>query len=149
MNIENHKDAYHYLLFDVGKTLYAVSMEYVGYIISTSEQFQCCALPGMPSYVSTVMNMGKKLVPIIELENFGEHKDLEVCRTGTQRLFILILNYCNVPIGLLTDRISLASGQGEVRTEADPVSKYIVVTISGRNFVLFNVPEFYKEINRD
>lgn len=33
MNIENRNDACHYLLFDVGKTSYAVSMEYVGYII--------------------------------------------------------------------------------------------------------------------
>ena len=149
MSIENHNDAYQYLLFDVGKTSYAVSMEYVGYIISASEQFQCCVLPGMPSYVSTVMNMGKKLVPIIELENFEDYKDLEVCRTRKQHLLILILNYRNVPIGLLTDGISLASGQGEVRTEADPVSRHIVVTISGKNFILFNVPEFYKEINGD
>lgn len=149
MSIENHSDAYQYLLFDVGKTSYAVLMEYVGYIISASEQFQCCVLPGMRSYVNTVMNMEKKLVPIIELENFGENRDLEVCRTRNQHLFILILNYCNVPIGLLTDKISLASRQGEVRTEADSVSRHIVVSISGRNFVLFNVPEFYKEINED
>lgn len=149
MSIENHRDAYQYLLFDVGKTSYAVSMEYVGYIISASEQFQCCVLPGMPSYVSTVMNMEEKLVPIIELEHFGENRDMEVCRTRNQHLLILILNYRNAPIGLLTDGISLASGQGEVRTEADPVSQNIVVTISERNFVLFNVPEFYKEINGD
>lgn len=149
MSIENHSVAYQYLLFDVGKTSYAVSMEYVGYVISASEQFQCCALPGMPSYISTIMNMGNKLVPIIELGNFGESRNLEVCRTRNQYLFILIINYDNVPIGLLTDGISLASGQGEVRTEADPVSRHIVLTISGRNFVLFNVPEFYKEINGD
>lgn len=103
----------------------------------------------MPSYVSTVMNMGKKLVPIIKLENFGKFRDMEVCRTRNHHLFILILNYRNVPIGLLTDGISLASGQGDVRTKADPVSRHIVVTISGRNFVLFNVPKFYKEINGD
>lgn len=149
MNIENRNDACHYLLFDVGKTSYAVTMEYVGYIISALEQFQCCVLPEMPSYVSTVMNIGNKLVPIIELENFAEYKDLEAGRTRTQHLLILILNYCNVPIGLLTDRISLLSGQEEVRIEADPVSQHIVLTINGKNFVLFNVPEFYKEINRD
>lgn len=105
MNIENHNNTYYYLLFDVGKTLYAVSTKYVGYIISASEQFQCCTLPGMPSYVNTVMDMGEKMVPIIDLNNFKEHKELEVCETQIQRRLILILNYCNVPIGLLTDRI--------------------------------------------
>ncbi len=149
MNIENRNDACHYLLFDVGKTSYAVSMEYVGYIISASEQFQCCVLPEMPSYVSSVMNIGNKLVPIIELENFAECRDFEADRTRTQHLLILILNYCNVPIGLLTDRISLPSGREEVSTEADSVSRQIVVTISGKKFVLFHVPEFYKEINGD
>lgn len=149
MNIENRNDACHYLLFDVGKTSYAVSMEYVGYIISASEQFQCCVLPEMPSYVSTVMNMENKMVPIIQLENFAEYKDLEAGRTRTQHLLILILNYCNIPIGLLTDKISLPSGREEVSIETDPVSQHIVVTISGKNFVLFHVPEFYKEINGD
>lgn len=146
MNIENHNDKYYYLLFDVGKTLYAVSTKYVGYIVPTSEQFQCCALPGMPSYVSTVMNMGEKLVPIIDLKNFKEHKDLEVCGTRTQRQIILILNYCDVPIGLLTDRISLSLEQGKIRIETDPISQHIIVKIGGKNFVLFNVPEFYQQL---
>lgn len=146
MNIENHNDKYYYLLFDVGKTLYAVSTEYVGYIVPASGQFQCCALPGMPSYVSTVMNMGEKLVPIIDLKNFEEHKDLEVCETRIQRQIILILNYCNEPIGLLTDRISLSLEQGKIRIETDPISRHIIVKIGGRNFVLFNVPEFYQQL---
>lgn len=146
MNIENHNNTYYYLLFDVGKTLYAVSTEYVGYIISASEQFQCCALPRMPSYVNTVMDMGEKLVPIIDLNNFKEHKELEVCETQIQRRLILILNYCSVPIGLLTDRISLSSEQGEVRTETDPISQHIIVKVGGRNFVLFNVPKFYHQL---
>lgn len=146
MNIENQNNTYYYLIFNVGKTLYAVSTEYVGYIISASEQFQCCALPGMPYYVNTVMDMGEKMVPIIDLNNFKEHKDLEVCETQIQRRLILILNYCNVPIGLLTDRISLSSEQREVRTETDPIGQNIVVKIGGKNFVLFNVPEFYHQL---
>lgn len=144
MNVENCNDAYHYLLFDVGKISYAVSMEYVGYVLSASEQFQCCMLPGMPSYVSVVMNIGQKLVPIIELENFRESKNLE--ERKTRRVFILILNYCDEPIGVLTDKISLPSRQRETKVEKDPISQHVVVSFNGKNFALFNVPEFYKEI---
>lgn len=137
-------DENNYLLFDTGELQYAISVGYVGYIISASETFRRCTPPQMPSYVKCVMSIEQELVPIVDLnrlegmagENIGE----------IQLPLIVILNYRNRAIGVLADKISLQLGKTVEKNQIDPISKHVAVTIDGNIFILLDVPELYKKI---
>ena len=49
---------------------------------------------------------------------------------------------------MLTDKISLLTEQTEVEPEEDIVTQRKVLNFGGENFVLLNVPKFYKEIEK-
>lgn len=137
-------DENNYLLFDTGELQYAVSMGYVGYIISASETFRRCMPPQMPPYVKCVMSIEQELVPIVDLNRLeGTAEDY----IGEIQLpLIVILNYCNRAIGVLADKISLQLGKTVEKNQIDPISKRAAVTFDGNIFVLLDVPEFYKKI---
>lgn len=133
-----------YMVFDTRGIRYAIPMEYVGYIVTTSEKFPHCVPPRMPPYVKRIMRMEQKLVPIVDLVGFEEDKDVK-----EQEHFyslILVLDYQGQSVGVLTDKVSLLAEQTEVKIEEDIVTGRKVVSFGGENFVLLNVPRFYKEI---
>ena len=133
-----------YMVFDTRGIRYAIPMEYVGYIVTTSEKFPHCVPPRMPPYVKRIMRMEQKLVPIVDLVGFEEDKDVK-----EQEHFyslILVLDYQGQSIGVLTDRISLLTEQTEVELKEDIVTHRKVLNFGGENFVLLNVPKFYKKI---
>lgn len=137
-------DENNYLFFDTGELQYAVSMGYVGYIISASETFRRCMPPQMPSYVKYVMSIEQELVPIVDLnrlEGMAEENIGEI-----QLPLIVILNYRNRAIGVLADKISLQLGKTVEKNQIDPISKHAAVTIDGNIFILLDVPELYKKI---
>ena len=135
-----------YMVFDAGGIHYAIPMEYVGYIVTTSEKFPHCVPPRMPPYVRRIMRMEQKLVPIVDLLKFEKGKDLK----EQEHIYslILVLNYQGQSVGVLTDKISLLTEQTEVEPEEDIVTQRKVLNFGGENFVLLNVPKFYKEIEK-
>ncbi|MEY8495041.1 chemotaxis protein CheW [Lachnospiraceae bacterium 29-91] len=133
-----------YMVFDTGGIRYAIPMEYVGYIVTTSEKFPHCVPPRMPPYVKRIMRMEQKLVPIIDLGRFGKNKDVK-----EQEHFyslILVLDYQGQSVGVLTDRVYLLPEQAEVKAEEDAVAQRKVLNFGGENYILLDVPKFYKEI---
>lgn len=135
-----------YMVFDTRGIHYAIPMEYVGYIVTTSEKFPHCVPPRMPPYVKRIMRMEQKLVPIIDLVRFEEDKDVK-----EQEHFyslILVLDHQGQSVGVLTDRISLLTEQAEVKPEEDSVTQRKVLRFGGENFILLNVPKFYKDIKK-
>lgn len=61
-----------YLPFRIDDTWYAVPMEYVSYIIAASEGFLKCSLPKSPPYITRVMSIRKRLIPVIEWDRSGQ-----------------------------------------------------------------------------
>lgn len=135
-----------YMVFDAGGIRYAIPMEYVGYIVTTSEKFPHCVPPRMPPYVKRIMRMEQKLVPIVDLIKFEKGKELKEPEHFYS--LILVLNYQEQSVGVLTDKISLLTEQAEVKLEEDIVAQRKVLNFGGENFVLLNVPKFYKEIKK-
>ncbi len=133
-----------YLAFDVGRTHYAASIEYVGYIVAASQEFPHCMPPRMPSYVERVMRMEQKLVPIINLARFESDKAL----TDEVHIYslVVVLAYQEKSVGILTDRVSILPVQEGVEEEIDSVTQRRILNFNGENFVLLNVPGFYEEI---
>lgn len=135
-----------YMVFDTRGIRYAIPIEYVGYIVTTSEKFPHCVPPRMPPYVKRIMRMEQKLVPIVDLVRFEEGKDVK-----EQEHFyslILVLDYQGQSVGVLTDKISLLTEQTEVEYVEDIITHRKVLRIGGENFVLLNVPKFYKKIKK-
>ena len=135
-----------YMVFDTRGIRYAIPMEYVGYIVTTSEKFPHCVPPRMPPYVKRIMRMEQKLVPIVDIVRLENGKDVKA-----QEHFyslILVLDYQGQSIGVLTDRISLLTEQTEVELKEDIVTHRKVLNFGGENFVLLNVPKFYKKIKK-
>lgn len=134
-----------YLAFDVGRTHYATSIEYVGYIVAASQEFPHCMPPRMPAYVERVMRMEQKLVPIINLARFESEKEL----TDEAHIYslVVVFAYQEKSVGILTDRVSILSVQEGGKEEMDSVTQRMVLNFNGKNFVLLNVPGFYEEIN--
>lgn len=133
-----------YMVFDAGGTHYAISIEYVGYIVTTSERFPRCIPPRMPSYVKRIMRMEQKLLPIVDLIRFEDDEDLK----EQEHIYslILVLDYQGESVGVLIDSISLLSEQEEIKTEVDSVTQRMVLNYDGKNFVLLNVLKLYEEI---
>ena len=135
-----------YMVFDTGGMRYAIPMEYVGYIVTTSEKFPNCVPPRMPPYVKRIMRMEQKLVPIVDLVRFEEDKDVK-----EQEHFyslILVLDYQGQSVGVLTDKISLLTEQTEVELKEDIITHRKVLNFGGENFLLLNVPKFYEKIKK-
>lgn len=133
-----------YLEFDVGKTHYATSVEYVGYIVAASQEFPHCIPPKMPAYVERVMRVEQKLVPIINLARF--ERDKEIKEEPHIYSLIVVLACRGESVGILADRVSLLSAEAGVKEEVNPVTQRTVLNFNGKNFILLDVPRFYEEI---
>lgn len=128
---------YKYLPFEVDKVRYAVSMEYVAYIVSTSDPFPHCTPPKRNRYIDRIISIEKKLITVVELTGL---------RKNDSRPFILILSYQDSMIGLLTDSIASPLECSELKLEKDSTVQHTFLTCDKEELVLFDVPEFYKKM---
>lgn len=135
-----------YMVFKAGGIDYIVPVEYVGYIVTTAEQFPQCLPPKMPAYVKRIMFMEQKLVPIVDLAKFEKDKDIK-----DQEHFyslILVLEYQGQSVGVLTENISLLIAPTEVEIEEDAVTQRRILNLGGESLILLNIPGFFNEIKK-
>lgn len=133
-----------FLLFKVDEMQYAVSMEYVAYIVSATEPFPSCRLPDQNSYVESVINIGQQLITIIELSVLKN--SIPLYRSECQRPLILVLDYSNSLVGLMADYIDSPLENSELKIERDEFDHQNFLIYDKQNFILFDVPEFYKKL---
>lgn len=133
-----------FLLFKVDEMQYAVSMEYVAYIVSATEAFPSCRLPDQNSYVESVINIGQQLITIIELSVLKN--SIPLYRSECQRPLILVLDYSNSLVGLMADYIDSPLENSELKIERDEFNHQNFLIYDKQNFILFDVPEFYKKL---
>lgn len=145
--LEKMEAANKYMVFEACGSLYAIPMEFVSYIVTTSEKFPHCIPPRIPPYVKRIMHMEQKLVPIVDLAIFEKGKDVK--EQVHFYSLILVLDYQGQSVGVLTDKISLLTEQTEVKSEEDIVAQRKVLNFGGEHYVLLDVPKFYKEIKGD
>lgn len=141
LKLENSR---RFLLFKVDEMQYAVSMEYVAYIVSATEPFPSCRLPDRNAYVERVINIGQQLITVIELTVLDNSK--RSYRNECQRPFILVLGYSNSLVGLLADYIDSPLENLELKIERDEFDHQDFLIYDERNFTLLDVPEFYKKL---
>lgn len=133
-----------FLLFKVDEMQYAVSMEYVAYIVSATGPFPSCRLPDQNSYVESVINIGQQLITIIELSVLKN--SIPLYRSECQRPLILVLDYSNSLVGLMADYIDSPLENSELKIERDEFDHQNFLIYDKQNFILFDVPEFYKKL---
>lgn len=133
-----------FLLFKVDELQYAVSMEYVAYIVSATEPFPSCRLPNRNSNVERIINIGQQLIAVIELAALEKIKPSY--RNKCQRPLILVLGYNNSLVGLLVDYIDSLLENTELKIERGGFNHQNFLIYDKRNFPLFDVPEFYKKL---
>lgn len=132
------------LPFEVDSVRYAVPTEYVGYIVSARDEFPCCIPPRRKPYVDRVVQIDRKLITIVELAALGKE---DPCEPGQyRRSLILILTFQNRLIGLLTDRITSPVELSELQSDRDAAGQRTFLTDHAEQFILFDVPRFYREI---
>lgn len=133
-----------YLPFRINDTWYAAPMEYVSYIIASSEGFLKCSLPKSPPYIMWVMSIHNRLIPVIEWDmlHFAGTDPASI----RQRPLILILNRQNSLLGLLTDEIAPPREFPSQDCGQAPVSSETILTHGADRYTLFDVPQFYLSV---
>ena len=133
-----------FLLLKVDEMQYAVSMEYVAYIVSATEPFPSCRLPERNSYIERIINIGRQLITVIDLSVLENSKTSY--RNKCQRPLILVLNYNNTLVGLLADYIDSPLENSELKIEKDEFEQQNFLIYQKQNFILLDVPVFYKKL---
>lgn len=133
-----------FLLFKVDEMQYAVSMEYVAYIVSATEPFPSCRLPDRNSYIERIINIGQQLITVIELTAL--EKSRPSYRNKCQRPLILVMKCNNSLVGLLADYIDSPLENSEWTIERDEFDQQNFLIYDKQNFILFDVPEFHKKL---
>ena len=131
-----------YLPFRIDDTWYAVPMEYVSYIIAASEGFLKCSLPKSPPYITRVMSIRERLIPVIEWDLL--HSAGTDPASIRQRPLILILSRQNSLLGLLTDEID--PPQEFPSQDCGPISSETILSHGADRYSLFDVPQFYLSV---
>jgi len=90
------------------------------------------------------MRVEQELLTIVELADLGSSgpPHIEKCH----RPLILALSYRGSLIGLLTDHISPPADFSELKTEQDSVHQRTFFISDVKNFILFDIPAFYKAL---
>ena len=117
-------------------------MEYVSYIIAASEGFLKCSLPKSPPYITWVMSIRNRLIPVIEwnlLHSAGTDP-----ASIRQRPLILILSRQNSLLGLLTDEID--PPQEFPSQDCGSISSETILSHGADRYTLFDVPQFYLSV---
>ena len=133
-----------YLPFRIDDTWYAVPMEYVSYIIAASEGFLKCSLPKSPPYITWVMSIRNRLIPVIEWDLLHSAGTDPV--PVRQRPLILILNRQNSLLGLLTDEIVPPQEFPSQDCGQVPISSETLLSHGADRYTLFDVPQFYLSV---
>lgn len=131
-----------YLPFRIDDTWYAAPMEYVSYIIAASEGFLKCSLPKSPPYITWVMSIRNRLIPVIEwnlLHSAGTEP-----ASIRQRPLILILSRQDSLLGLLTDEID--PPREFPSQDRGPISSETILSHGADRYTLFDVPQFYLSV---
>lgn len=131
-----------YLPFRIDDTWYAAPMEYVSYIIAASEGFLKCSLPKSPPYITWVMSIRNRLIPVIEwnlLHSAGTDP-----ASIRQRPLILILSRQNSLLGLLTDEID--PPREFPSQDCGSISSEMILFHGADRYTLFDVPQFYLSV---
>ena len=131
-----------FVIFDVGETQYAIPIEYIAFIVMAMEQFPSCIPPKMPAYIKCVMQMEQGLVPIVDLTLVPGYSTSNY-RTVPYPL-VLIVNYRDKQIGLLTDRVAIQPAEAEATEET--IVRHRFVNSKGANIVQFDVEKFYNQL---
>ena len=117
-------------------------MEYVSYIIAASEGFLKCSLPKSPPYITWVMSIRNRLIPVIEwnlLHSAGTDP-----ASIRQRPLILILSRQDSLLGLLTDEID--PPREFPSQDRGPISSEMILSHGADRYTLFDVPQFYLSV---
>jgi len=134
-----------FLPFEIDGVSYAVPLESVAYIISSSDSFPCCVPPKRNPAVSYVMRVDQDLMAVVELTALEGHNATR--RTiQSQRPLILALNCQGSLIGLLADRILPPLELSDPKIETDSLSRQTFLINNGKHFVLFDVLTFYNTL---
>lgn len=131
-----------YLPFRIDDTWYAAPMEYVSYIIAASDGFLKCSLPKSPPYITWVMSIRNRLIPVIEWDLL--HSDGISLASIRQRPLILILNRQDSLLGLLTDEIDPPREFSS--QDCGPISSEMILSHGADRYTLFDVPQFYLSV---
>ncbi|EOS38345.1 hypothetical protein C808_02546 [Lachnospiraceae bacterium M18-1] len=135
---------YQYLPFEVDKVHYAVPMDYVAYIVSATDSYPYCIPPRRKVYIDCIMKIEQKLITVVELSAFSKHmlSDKESC----QRPLILILGYQDSMLGVLADYIGPPVEFSKLNFEADVMGQHTFFNCGEEQSILFDVPQFYREL---
>lgn len=126
-----------YLPFEIDGIHYAVPLSDVAYVISSADQYPCCAPPKCNSCVKYMMRVDQNLMAVVELTALG--KSSAASASPPQRPFILALHYRSGLTGLLVDHISPLLEITNPKFEKDPLNQRTFLISSGKNMVLFDV----------
>ena len=119
-------------------------MEYVSYIVAESEGFLKCSLPKSPPYITWVMSIRNRLIPVIEwnlLHSAGTDP-----ASIRQRPLILILSRQDSLLGLLTDEIDPPWKFPSQDCGHGPISFETLLSHGADRYTLFDVPQFYLSV---
>ncbi len=136
--------SYPYLPFRVDGVCYAVPMDYVAYVVSSTDHFPYCTPPGRSAYVDRVMSIKEKLIAIVSLSQHEAEKTRN--QTDSMKPLILILNYRESMIGISADQIGPPLEFSEAEVEKTLNNKSVSLIYDEEHFILFDVPQFYSEI---
>jgi len=137
-------DNYKYLPFEIDGIQYAVQLEYVASILSSAENFPCCAPPQRHPCITRVLLVDQDLIAVVELNAL--EKGLPLNAESCQRPLILTFRHHDGMIGLLADRVSPPLEFSELKIGKDPVNQRTFLTSGTKNLILFDVPELFKAL---
>lgn len=87
-----------YLTFSLGKEIYGVSIKSVSEIIGIQT---ITKLPGMPKFISGIINLRGKIVPVMDLRAKFEKPAIKY----NERTCIIIIEIENIFLGLIVDTV--------------------------------------------
>lgn len=140
------KSSNQYIPFEIDNTQYIVPIEYVAYIVTSSDDFPSCILPKSPAFIKRVMSIQHRLIPVIEQNLLYAYSHETETDSTHQRPFILLLTLQDAMLGLLTDVIDSPLELSPSESyHGDSADSQILVHDFVR-YVLFDVLRFYGDV---
>lgn len=96
---KNEKELTKALTFSIDGRIYGVDIAYVVEIISISH---ITVIPGVPYYIKGVVNVRSKVVPVIDVRLRFDLPEREY----DDRTSIIILDYKDIQVGIVVDRVT-------------------------------------------
>lgn len=137
---EFDEEIHTYMPFTISKVLYAVSIEYVDFVVAASEKFPKCRLPHEPEFVDSVVFCSGEYITIIDLLQICESTVLE----KSHHSLMLMLHYSGKRFGILADHIDYPISFTEKDCKKDEISKQEILVDGDKEYVVFDILKFYK-----